>query len=188
MDLALRVAWHWGGSKVIRTSSTFPIYAALAPHGFISLPSALLVVAHRDRFVDPQFTFCHYAIRSGDLLVCALRRLPTREKSWRFLESLFPRRLPADPARDDDERSAWQVAHLSDLEFMSKEGRSDFPVILNEMLREQDEEESDDTQEPTVLAAASKIAEDPLPRPYQLEAIVAWKAARFGRTANGELN
>jgi hypothetical protein len=177
MDLALRVQWHWGGSKVIRVSSASPISAALTAHGFTALPDTFLVVAHRGRSVSPQFTFRHYGVRSGDRLVCLLKRLPTREKSRRFLESLFPRKAAAAPARADDGNAA-QVARLEDLEFISKEAMPNFPAVLNDLLREQDSDEGDsyDCIEPTVLSEADLIAEDPLPISHKAEAVVVWKS------------
>jgi hypothetical protein len=173
MDLALSVRWHWGGSKVIRASSASPISTALTSNGFSALPNTLLIVAHKGQVVNPQFTFHHYQIRTGDQLVCLLKRLPTREKSCRFLEALFPRKAIAAATPTEDDRTTQQVARLSDLASMMREARPGFPLVRSDQLAEQDD---DGCLEPTILSETIEIAEDLFPMSCQPETVVAWKS------------
>jgi hypothetical protein len=183
-DLILRVQWYWGGSTIVRTPSSSSIGDALSIHGFAAFDRSIVVVAHRGRLVDPLFTFHHYNVRSGDRLVCLSKRLPSKDKSNRFLSSLCaPPRRPVEAPRPDltDADRTAEVARLNDFTYLASESAPELVGIARDLLRQQDEQASErnDIRIPTVLRldAAPKISDAPLPCCFRREDVAnaVWK-------------
>jgi hypothetical protein len=132
----LRVQWLWGRGTRITVSEYDVVGESLTFHGFSALHGTELILAHRGRVLDERFTFHHHGVRPGDLIICQLKRIPTKEKSQRFLSSLAKRRqipLPAASERDSSARVAEQ-ARLSDLAFAAWECHPRLPTILRDLL------------------------------------------------------
>jgi hypothetical protein len=166
--LRIKVQWNWGGARIVDTDSTATVFEALTANGFSALPNSILFVAHRGRFIESHFTLRYYGIKSGDILVCLLRALPTNDKSRRFLASLEPREplhytaVPAGMANQTDIQV--EASRLSDLTFAGWEVHNGFTLILAELVRQnQEDTPTPGNQRRTVIAATPAICEDPLP-------------------------
>jgi hypothetical protein len=161
----LRVQWTWGGRKVIKVSEYDVVGATMCLHGFSALNGTQIFFAHRGRILDDRFTFRYHGIKPGDLIVCQLRRLPTKDKSERFLSSLAHRThvgFPVTNERDDQARFAEQ-ARLCDQAFAEWECHPQLPTILRDLLSDRSDSGEFDEEEPTVVCGPHEISERPLP-------------------------
>jgi hypothetical protein len=61
-NLVLRAQWHWGGSRIVRTSSSSSIYETFSYHGFSAFDQLVHIAAQHGRLLGPLFTSCHYNI------------------------------------------------------------------------------------------------------------------------------
>jgi hypothetical protein len=177
MELLVTVGWTWGGAKTIRTSSAFPILEVLSSHGFSDLADNSLLDAHRGRLVNPLFTFDHHKIQSGDRLVCLLKRRPDKSQLDEFRDNLSPtKRVVCQVAPVSDPGEAQrraQIARLNDLSFIGWEVMPDFPLVMHDLLKEQEEQTRarEIFAGATVLTGAMTMSESPLPTFFQPERV-----------------
>jgi hypothetical protein len=173
MDLVVKVQWNWGGAKTIHTSSASPILEVLESHGFSSLDTSALRIAHRGRLVNPMFTFNFHKIQSGDRLICLLKRHPDKPQSDQFHDVLYPTKrvvCQVMPVTDPGEaQRRGEIARLNDLSFIGYEVTPDLPIVMRDLLRQQ--EEQNRTRETftgsTVVTGAMAMSEAPLPNFFQ---------------------
>jgi hypothetical protein len=178
MDLILKVQWQWGGSKIVRTCASCPVSDVLAFQGFSPLENTTLLVAHKGHLVDPLFSFQYHNVQTGDRLVCMLKRLPSREKSSRFRESVSPtKRVVCQLAPISDPAEAnrrAQIARLTDLSFLAWEAMPDGQLVMEDMLRQQERQAKDRVgfAGPTVVPESRGMSEAPLPNCFHSDAVL----------------
>jgi hypothetical protein len=180
-DLVLSVQWNWGSPKIVRVRSTDILSDVLTSNGFIPMEGFRLFVVNRGRLLDEGFSLQFHEITTGDHLVCVLKRLPSKDKSRRFLESLTPARrvvcqtTPIADAAEADRRS--EQARLNDISFAGWESLPALRVVMNDLLREQEEHDhgklSDEDIYPTNLAESQGMGETPLPNLFHTDCMPA---------------
>jgi hypothetical protein len=164
--IVIRVRWTWGGGVIARASPFSIICDVLEAHGFSGPAQTRLIVACLGRVIDPAFSFSHYRIPNGSTIACLLRRLPSRDKSRRFLDSLAPpppdaRAFEADPA------FVREQLRLTDLTFAAWDDDPATPIDLLRQREEGMKEIIARAQLPapvTIVAATPTIGETPLPK------------------------
>jgi hypothetical protein len=119
------------------------------------------------------FTFHYHKIQSGDRLVCQLKRHPSKSPSERFRESLSPTKrvvCQVTPVTDPcaAQRRA-EIARLNDIPYLGWETLPDFPLVMHDLLREQEEQNRarETFPGPTVVTDAMAVSESPLPNFFQ---------------------
>jgi hypothetical protein len=171
MTLVLKLEWAWGGSKIVTAHNTDPLSDVLSLHGFTGIPGTELFIAHRGRLLSSSFSLSFHEIQNGDRVICYMKKLPTNEKSRKFLESLIPSRHVATqifPAADTSETNRrTQNARMDDLAFSSWESQADCGKMMADLLQEQ-EEQSQEKATPEDefeldLTDATEISDLPLP-------------------------
>lgn len=173
--IIIRVQWTWGDSKIIKTLENNIIGDVLSEEGFEEISGNKLIVVCNGKILEPYFTFAHYSIKSGMKLVLALKKIPTKDKSRKFLESLNmskqnPITLPQSHQTEKNQPEVarmQEIARLTDLAYSTWEALPDYNLIMNEILASQEEQAQEYTYEeepiPTVITKADQIQEDPLP-------------------------
>jgi hypothetical protein len=143
-DLVLWLQWTWGSSKIALVHRTDVLTDVLTSHGFTATEGFDLFVAHQGRLLDGYFSLQFHGIKSGDRLVCVLRKLPSKDKSRRFLDSMTPPRrmfcqsTPVTDSSDADRRT--EQARLNDISFANWESLPGLPAVMNDILKEQEEQ------------------------------------------------
>jgi hypothetical protein len=174
-DLVLKLEWSWGGSKIVHASSTDTLSHVLMSNGFAAMEGSVICVAHRGRLLQEDFTLHFSQVKTGDRLICTMKKLPTKEKSRAFLATLSrSRRVVCQmvPVVDPSESSRRaEQARIADLSFSTWEAMNDLPALLTDLFRQESEQnqERKSTSEipPTNLTEARQICEDPLPYHFQ---------------------
>lgn len=171
--IVIRVQWTWGESKIIKTFDSNVIGEVLSEEGFEELNGNRIIIVCDGKILEPYFTFKHYSIKSGMKLVLALKKIPTKDKSRRFLESLNKQNSVTSPQSHQSERNQAEIARieeiarLTDLAYSTWEALPDCNLIMNEILASQEEQTQEyiyeEEQIPTDITKADKIQEDPLP-------------------------
>jgi hypothetical protein len=173
MALVIQVQWHWGGRTSISTFSHEIIGEVLSDHGFSVPDGATLFVAHRGRLIDPRFSFLYYRVQSNDLFVCLAK--PSAPPPA-FCNSIFSITFE----QWENGRLA-EDAKLKDLSFAGWESHPSFPLILRDLMSEIEGEREAEECFPTVLAAAPRISETPLPPCFRKDRCGEQAGARIGR-------
>jgi hypothetical protein len=186
MDLVLKVQWQWGGAKVVRTCADRPVCDVLSLHGFSALENATLLVAHKGRVIDGLFTFGHHDVRTGDRLVCLLRRPRGRDRSSRFRDMVWPvKRVVCQlgPIGDPAEASRRaEIARMTDLSFIGWELMPDGQRVMEDFQQEKEKQPKDRAgfSGPTVVTESQGMSEAPLPIFSQPDAVL-WSAISKGK-------
>ncbi|KAK8893454.1 hypothetical protein M9Y10_021876 [Tritrichomonas musculus] len=173
--IVIRAQWTWGDSKIIKTLDTNVIGDVLTEEGFEEISGNRLIIVCNGKILEPYFTFAHYSIKNGMKLVMALKKLPTKDRSRKFLESLnmnkqnavsFPQTQQNENSQAEVARME-EIARLTDLAYSTWEALPDCNLIMNEILSSQQEQAQEYIYEeepiPTDITKADQIQEDPLP-------------------------
>jgi hypothetical protein len=174
-DLALivRVQWSHGGGAIVHTTLFTPVSDALSANDFSAPDGHSLIVAHRGRVINPAFSFHYHGIVNGHRLVCMVAK--PRRRIRRFLESsegVASRFVAMDRLELSVGR---ERARLRDLVFAHWEPIKEFPLVLSDLLREDEQmtEEDKDTRWPTVVPHAGAMGERPIPAFFKPECCVS---------------
>jgi hypothetical protein len=186
--MQVNIEWAWGCSKIVHACSTDILSDVLNSNGFCPIEGSRLLVAHRGRFLVPDFSLQFHEIKTGDHVVCILKRLPSRDKSQRFLESLSPpHRIvfqPISVTETPETDRCCEEARLGDLTFAHWESNPGFPLVMTDLLRQQEEEsnekQSDGITWLTHLTDSPEICEGPLPTASHYETSLASSVFKNG--------
>lgn len=173
--IIIRAQWTWGDSKIIKTFDNNVIGDVLSEEGFEEISGNKLIIACNGKLIEPCFTFAHYSIKSGMKLVMTLKKIPTKDKSRKFLESLNMNKQnsitlnqshQAEKNQSEEARME-EIARLTDLAYSTWEALPDCNLIMNEILASQEEQAQEYAFEeeniPTDITKADQIQEEPLP-------------------------
>jgi hypothetical protein len=188
MEFVVKVEWNWGGTKRIHTSSASPILEVLESHGFSGLDNSALLIAHRGRLINPMFTFNYHKIQSGDRLICLLKRHPDKPQSDQFQDVLSPTKrgvCQVTPVTDPGEaQRRGEIARLNDLSFSGCEATPDLPIVMRDLLRQQEEQNMarETFVRSTVVTGAMAMSETPLPNFFQPDRVCKYSGKyAFGK-------
>ncbi|OHT12486.1 hypothetical protein TRFO_17640 [Tritrichomonas foetus] len=173
--------WNWGGAQIIDALSSDQIGETLAEFGFSALAGTRLIIAHNGKVIDPSFSFGYYNTTNGSKFVLLLKKLPSKERSRKFLESMEKRdtiqyfKVTRDPTEITRRE---EIARLNDLALMTWESLPDFPLIMKEIINSQEKQSAEswlvrNNNYETVIPESSKISEDPLPNLFEKEKVGA---------------
>jgi hypothetical protein len=179
MAIVMKLTWTWGGSKIVSAQSTDILSDVLCSNGFVAVSGTELYVAHRGRFLDISFSVGFHELKPGDRLICHVQKLPSKDQSRRFLESLTPSRRfvsHMSPVTDLYEANRRTVnARLDDLSFASWESLPDYRGMMADLLQEQEEQNSTDQSDDDLyqlnFTEATEISDQPLPSMFHADGL-----------------
>jgi hypothetical protein len=168
-DLVVRVQWSHGEGAIVRTTLFTPVCDALSANGFSIPDGRQLIIAHRGRVINPAFSFYYHGVANGHRLICMVAKPRRRIRRFLALSDHGPSRFVA---MDRLEMSvAREGARLRDLAFAHWEPMKEFPVLLSDLLHENEytDERDKDVRWPTVVPHAGAIGERPIPAFFKTE-------------------
>lgn len=169
------LTWTWGGAVTVESKRDSLLIDSLKRSGFTGIEGARIVCVFKGKVVIPEFSIQYLGIKNGDKIVVCAKKDQTRDRSKRFLESLKPTKKVAQQvvvSPDITEVAArLEHARINDLAFSSWEAMPDYPLVMNDLLKSQEEQHvevvADDEIEITDITPATHINEDPLPNIFK---------------------
>ena len=154
-ELVVKVQWSWGGSKVVTVDANAPLGESLSRFGFIpsSPENSQLIYACNGKALRGDLSFGFQGVKNGNLIICHDKtiRPKTSDRKRKFLESLKHRpmynyedeeskRFAKQTAKIEEARRV-EISRLNDITFSSYEMMIEYPMLLKDMLKSEEEEE-----------------------------------------------
>jgi hypothetical protein len=176
-DVVLKLKWTGGASKIARVHRTDVLSDVLTTHGFTAPEGFDIFIAHRGSLLGVDFSLQFHGINTGDHLVCVLKKLPSKDKSRQFLDSVAPARriFPQyTPVTDSsDVNCSTEQARLNDISFRVWESLPGLPAVMNDLLKELEEQIRENPSSvdlcPANVTESREMSEAPLPNPFHTD-------------------